>query len=74
MYFSTGHCERQPGFGHLERILTKMSVCMDISKSQFLRCTIAPSFGYLPTKDISYPRKCSELWPEVAGVVGDKGQ
>lgn len=24
------------------------------------------------TEDICYPRKCPKLWPEAAGVVGDK--
>lgn len=59
MCLPIGHRERQPGFRHLERILTKKSVYRGTPKSQFVGCTAKPSFGYLlgQTEDIFYLRK-----------------
>ena len=73
LYFPEGHGEKQPGFGHLERILTEEGLCIDVSKSQLLCCKAGPAFGYLLTdRRLLYPRKCPKLWPEAAGVVGDR--
>lgn len=63
------------------------SQALDILKESWLKRICAPTSpkanscaekqGHLldingRTEDICYPRKCPKLWPEAAGVVGDK--
>lgn len=67
--------------------MVRGSQALDILKGSGLRRVCASTFPkanscaakqshhldiYWQTEDVYYPRKCPKLWPEAAGVVGDK--